>query len=366
MKLKITKEFCERLQDAFALSDFKPLVDREKRIYLTADPGKVLLYAISTNEGLFARVNVSKYVEVLEPGSVVLTLRLAKFLSYYEKSFPKEILIESNDNSTSVFVNSKKEIVLNTVSKDEDKAVFTSWEEHINESSSIATLNVYEPISKALLFCDSGAEARYLLSGVRFHADEEGFSISSTDGKRLFNMTKKIECPTFTKILPSPGLRKIIRHMKGDVAIYINDNDIFFHIGDYVFKLVSLVGSYPDLNVILNGTRGERNAFVDRTELLNSIAKVATVLSDSNFGKITLTFKDNTLTVSAVDQTFGQASKTLPCRYNKPEISISFLVDFLTSVVRVCEKESIEMYFNENTPVHIIDAEAIVVVMPVS
>ena len=293
-------------------------------------------------------------------------MRLCKYLSYYEKNFPNDVTIDVNNSSTIVWINGKKEVVLNNLSKDDYQDAFTSWESHINESKPVATVNLYEPFSKALLFCDSGLEVRYLLSGVRFSGDENGISISSTDGKRLFNMTKPFECKPFVKILPNAGLRKIIRYLRGDVAIYNNENDFFFHVGDYVFKLVSLVGQYPDLNVILNGTRGERNAFVDKNELLNTIAKVSTVLNDANFGKITLTFKNNSLTVSAIDSTFGQAEKTFQCRYNKPEISISFLVEYLLSVVRVCENDTIEMYFNENTPVHIIDKEAIAVIMPVS
>ena len=366
MKLSITKEFCERLQDAFAITDFKSVTDREKRVFLLADVGKVLLYSVSTNDGLYARINASRFANVIEPGSVVLTMRLCKFLSYYEKNFPDDVTIEVDDSATIVAINGKKEIVLNNLSKDNYQEAFTSWETHINESSPIATFNPYEPISKALLFCDSGIEARFVLSGIRFYGDEKGLSISATDGKRLFSMTKPIQCAQFTKILPSAGLRKIIKYLRDDVAIYYNSDDIFFHVGDYIFKLVSLNGSYPDLNTILYGSRGERNAFVDKSELLNSITKVATVLDDSSFGKVSLTFKDSSLTVSATDATYGQATKTLLCRYNKPEITISFAVEYLMSVVRVCEKDTIEMFFNENTPVHLIDEEAIVVVMPVS
>ena len=366
MKLNITKEFCERLQDAFAITDFKSVTDREKRVFLLADVGKVLLYSVSTNDGLYARINASRSATVVEPGAAVLTMRLCKFLSYYEKNFPDDVTIEVDDNVTIVAINGKKEIVLNNLSKDNYQEAFTSWETHINESSPIATFNPYEPISKALLFCDSGVEARYELTGIRFHGDDKGLSISATDGKRLFCMTKPIQCAPITKILPSVGLRKIIKYLRGDVAIYANDDDIFLHVDDYVFKLVSLAGQYPDLNVIINGTRGERNAFVDRNELLNSITKVATVLDDSNFGRVSLTFKDSTLTVSATDATYGQAEKTFLCRYSKPEITISFAVEYLMSVVRVCEKDTIEMFFNENTPVHLIDEEAVVVIMPVA
>ena len=366
MKLNITKEFCERLQDAFAFTDFKTISDREKRVFLLAEFGKVLLYSVSTNDGLFARVNASKGAVVVKPGNVVLTMRLCKFLSYYEKNFPNDVVLEVDDNATSVTINGKKEIVLNNLSKENYQELFTSWEAHIHESSPLAVINLYEPLSKALLFCNNDLEAMYSLTGVRFNGDENGLSISSTDGKRLYSMTRKVECEPFTKILPSSGLRKIIKYLRDDVVLYGNGDDLFFHVGNYVFKLVALVGRYPDLNVIINGTRGERNAFVDRNELLNSITKVATVLDDSSFGRVSLTFKDSSITVSATDSTYGQASKTFLCRYNKPEITISFAVEYLMSVVRVCEKETIEMFFNENTPVHIIDNDAIVVVMPVA
>ena len=365
MKIKLTKEFITRLQDAFALTDFKTLSDREKRIFLVAEPFKALLYSLSTNDGLYARINASKTVEVIEPGNAVLTMRLCKYLSFYEKEFPKEIILAIESDSTAVFVNGKKEVSLNNLSADDYHATFTSWESKINGSEPIATLELYEVFSKALQFCSVIETATPALTGVCFIGNGDKISISSTDGRRLFHQTMTAESPNFTKVVPGSGLRKILRFLKAKTTIYINDGDVFFHVDDYIFKLVSLTGRYPELDPIIYGTRGERNAFVAKNALIESITKVATVLSDPNYGRVTLSFQDNVLTVSATDSTFGQATKNISCRYNKPPISISFAVEYLLSVIRVCESETLELLFNENTPVHILDKDLTTVVMPV-
>jgi DNA polymerase-3 subunit beta len=132
-------------------------------------------------------------------------------------------------------------------------------------------------------------------------------------------------------VIPSKAVNELLKSLSDDekatIKMQFTENQAAFEFGSMLLVTKLLDGTYPNFRQVIP-TQSDERITMEREALLETVNRVSLLVSDKS-NSVTLTFGKNKLTVSAVAPEVGEATETMPVKYNGKEITVSFNPEFL-------------------------------------
>ncbi|MFH0764486.1 MAG: DNA polymerase III subunit beta [Candidatus Omnitrophota bacterium] len=218
-------------------------------------------------------------------------------------------------------------------------------------------------------FATGHDEIRHVLNGILFILKPSGLRLVATDGRCLAMIEEKMQLPKTLEgkfILPSKAVGELDRILAddGDVKMLVAEKQVMFDTG--ATRLVSrlIEGEFPNYERVIPEETKEKIT-VSRQALLAGIKRVALFTSpDSMFVRVDAA-RDK-IVLSKSDPHTGEARVELAAQYKGKELSIGFNPDYLISLLKNIDQETIalELVDAEKPGVVRIADEYVYVVMP--
>jgi len=336
-------------------------------VYLeTIDRNTVKLKATDFDLTIFTNITVN----VKELGKVTVS---AKKLSDIVLKLDNDDLIdfETDENNLVKLTCKKTKFELKGISAQEFPNITeeTEKEEYIN----IELLPLVKAIKQAS-FAAANFETNNLLSGVVCNVMNNMVEIASTDGNRLARAREVIDYKTEETnflILPIKTIQEIerISSFTDDefIRLYPQKNKIFIKTSNIILISRLLDGQYPKYNQLIP-QKTPKEAIVDVNELINSIEKVSTMVSDK-VGYIKLLFSNNSLKLTGQTPDSGKSEDEIDIEYEYEDLSISFNFRYLLECLKNMYSEKVKIGLNTELSVTVLkpvnEEDFVCLVMPV-
>lgn len=167
-------------------------------------------------------------------------------------------------------------------------------------------------ISK-VLHAASNEEIKYTLNGVYFHIDNENINAVALDGYRLGFAAEEIDAKFQPFILPNRAATEILKltdKLVSDIDICVGDNGAKFTMNDTIISTKLIDGTYPDYQRIIPDN--DIIMITGKEELVSAINRVV-VLSDGLTRQVSLSIKDNKISVSTTGAGHEEARDEVDC-----------------------------------------------------
>ena len=227
---------------------------------------------------------------------------------------------------------------------------------------------------KGSLFAASSDETKQVLTGVHVAGNPDSLEFAATDGHRLAvvktflptqtdgeeeevqGMSKR-NCAGFAVTIPARALRELERifaNCQGTdtVALYVDDAQIVFELGEQRLTSRKLDGAYPSYNQLIP-FQFRRKVSLDRKQFMSSLERVA-VLADqkNNLVKCTIDEEEGQVSLSVEAQGLGKAKESIPAQITGESGDIAFNVKYLMDGLKALPTKEFQMQLNAgNQPV---------------
>jgi DNA polymerase-3 subunit beta len=220
---------------------------------------------------------------------------------------------------------------------------------------------------KGSLFSASSDETKQVLTGVHLTRDLDSLEFAATDGHRLAVVktteekeeqdaenTPISEEQNFTITIPARALReleKILSLAKENesVALYVDQGQVVFELGDQHLTSRKLEGAYPNYNQLIP-KNFERTMTVERKRVIESLERVS-VFADqkNNLVKFKLDPDNNQVTLSVSAKELGNAKEAIPAEITGDGFEIGFNIRYLMDGLKALSANDIKFQFNGAT-----------------
>jgi len=200
-----------------------------------------------------------------------------------------------------------------------------------------------------VVFAVSNSENRVELTGVLFSFSKNRLNLAATDSYRLAEKEIGIKGDSQDEeikiIVPAKTIQELLRALnsfegsddpgtKGEVNIYLSENQILFTVDsvDLISRLIN--GHYPDYKQIIPA-KSQTEALVEREELVRAV-KAAALFSKTGINDITLQFSKNKIKISSFSGASGESEAELEAEIhgveNEITINYRYLLDGLNNI----------------------------------
>ena len=223
------------------------------------------------------------------------------------------------------------------------------------------------------IFSSARESSRYAINGVYWEVKGEQLTLAATDGRRLSVGHSPIvpgANPAPPSIIVPIKTMQLLAKLPGDsdapVGVKISPNQIMLNLGGILVSSVLVEGHFPRYQDVIPADCN-RIMEVDTAEYLSALKRAALLTNEESKG-VRLALSEGNLTMSSRAPEQGEATVSLPVRYNDEAMEIGFNPVFLLDVLKVTQSERIKMAFKDaNRPGVIrVGEEFIYVVMPVN
>ncbi len=202
------------------------------------------------------------------------------------------------------------------------------------------------------LFATADDELRPVMNGVFFNIEPSQITFVATDAHKLVKSTIAHQSDvTASFILPKKPanlLKGLLLRAADDVKITFDSQNALFTFNNYTLVCRLIEGSYPNYNAVIP-TKNPNKVYVDRTELLNSIRRVA-VCSNPTTNLMRLEVEDNSITMHTQDVDFSvSAHETLSCSYDADPIVIGFKSTFFVEILNNLDGQTVVIELADST-----------------
>ncbi len=227
---------------------------------------------------------------------------------------------------------------------------------------------------KGSLFAASSDETKQVLTGVHVAGKPDSLEFAATDGHRLAVVETPLNRQTdgeeeegqelpegdfegFAVTIPARALRELERmfssHQGSDrVALYVDDAQIVFELGQQRLTSRKLDGAYPAYDQLIP-LQFTRTVSLDRKGFISSLERVA-VLADqkNNLVKCTIDEDEGQVSLSVEAQDLGKAKESMPAQITGESGDIAFNVKYLMDGLKALPTKEFQMQLNQgNQPV---------------
>ncbi|BAQ62306.1 DNA polymerase III beta subunit [Geminocystis sp. NIES-3708] len=224
---------------------------------------------------------------------------------------------------------------------------------------------------KGSLFSASSDETKQVLTGVHLTRDLDTLEFAATDGHRLavvktseekaeaeegeeIENTSVSEEQNFTVTIPARALReleKILSLAKENesVALYVDQGQVVFELGDQHLTSRKLEGAYPNYNQLIP-KNFERTMIVERKRVIESLERVS-VFADqkNNLVKFNLDPDNSQVTLSVEAKELGNAKEAISAEITGDAFEIGFNIRYLMDGLKALSANDIKFQFNGAT-----------------
>jgi len=206
-------------------------------------------------------------------------------------------------------------------------------------------------IVKETAFATSNDESRPVLTGISFKINGDLLECIATDSYRLARKNIRLSKPVdenYNIIIPGKNIiefSRILDTSSKEIKIHIFNNKILFENDDLLFQSRLISGNYPptaksipeEFNLVIKA---------NLQELYNVIEQASILTTDKEKNIVSLSTKDNLLTVKSVSNEKGKAEMKMNIsKNNDEEITIAFSAKYMMEALNALNTEEIEMSF---------------------
>ncbi len=177
-------------------------------------------------------------------------------------------------------------------------------------------------------------DSRPVLTGVQLIATKDGLSAAATDSYRLAVRTLAWDGGVeATALVPAKALQEAAKatgHAGGAVTIVFEEARVTFLLGDRQLSTTLVEGSFPDVRALLPDGF-ETLVIVSRQELIDALQRVAVVSLGMANAPLTLQFDEDSVTLAAANQEYGEANESLTAKVDGEGLKIAFNPDYVLS-----------------------------------
>ena len=220
-----------------------------------------------------------------------------------------------------------------------------------SEKSIIIDTSSLLDIVKETAFATSNDEARPVLTGISFKINGDILECIATDSYRLarknIRLAQSVE-ENYNIIIPGKNIiefSRILDSSSKEIKIHVFNNKILFENEDLLFQSRLISGNYPPT---AKSIPEEFNLVVkaNLNELYNVIEQASILTTDKEKNIVSLSTKDNLLTVKSVSNEKGKAEMKMNIsKNNDEEITIAFSAKYMMEALNALNTEEIEMSF---------------------
>lgn len=206
---------------------------------------------------------------------------------------------------------------------------------------------------KKVGFAVSMDETRPALNGMLWQTSGDMMLMVATDGHRLAKIVvqnTKLKGLHRDIIIPPKALNLLIKLYEDDkdLGVIFGENNITFNLGDAVLSSRLIEGPYPDYQQVIPKDN-DKKLVVDK-ELLSSLVRRVSVLSNTLTHQIKFSLKKDSLELSATNaEVGGEAVETLPCNYKNEAMDIGYNANYILDILKHIDSD--EVMFEFSTPV---------------
>lgn len=206
-------------------------------------------------------------------------------------------------------------------------------------------------IVRETAFATSSDESRPILTGISFKINGDLLECIATDSYRLsrknLRLDKAVE-ENYNIIIPGKNIiefSRIIDSNETEVKMHIFNNKVLFENEDLLFQSRLISGNYPPTS---KSIPEEFNLTIkaNLSQLYNVIEQASILTTDKEKNIVSLSTKDNLLTVKSVSNEKGKAEMKMNIeKNNNEEITIAFSAKYMMEALNALSTEEVEMSF---------------------
>ncbi|MBE9221093.1 DNA polymerase III subunit beta [Cyanobacterium stanieri LEGE 03274] len=224
---------------------------------------------------------------------------------------------------------------------------------------------------KGSLFAASNDEAKQILTGIHLTRNLDTLEFAATDGHRLAVVKttddKEVsedgeeetthddisvsEEQNFTMTIPARALREVEKILtmakeEDNVALYVDDGQVVFELGEQNLTSRKLDGAYPNYNQLIP-TSFDRTMVVERKRIIESLERVSVLLDQkNNMVKFSLDSQKGQLFLSVEANELGNAKESILAEITGDDFEIGFNIRYLMDGLKALSSNEITFHFN--------------------
>jgi DNA polymerase-3 subunit beta len=285
-------------------------------------------------------ISCSLKADVVNEG--VITVPAKKFADIIRELPQEEVRIIVKKNNIVELKSANSYFKLMGISKDE----FPKLPAFSNKEFISISQNELKKMFEMCSFAISKDETRYVLNGVLIEIKEKMIKTIATDGRRLALIKNKGTFPQKIDkkiIVPLKTIQELIRNLEGEkeVRIIFSENQACFEFNETILTTRLIEGDFPDYKKVIPG-EGNEKVKSARGELLKSIKRVALFTNPDSIA-IKLDILKDKIILSKSTPDLGEARDEAGAQYKGKELSIGFNPNYLIDILKVINKEEINL-----------------------
>ncbi|MBR1385769.1 MAG: DNA polymerase III subunit beta [Bacilli bacterium] len=349
MKLKIKKDLLlENLNKVSKAISTKNLIPTLAGIKFDLTK-KGLTLTASNND-----ITIEKFIEIdkenmnIEKEGIVI-LQGKDILDIVRVIPEEEINIEVFDEAKVLIYTDDEKIKydLNVINKNDYPNV------NLERSENFVTISAsdLQNIVRETAFATSNDESRPVLTGISFKINGDLLECVATDSYRLakknLRLTKPVE-ESYNIIIPGKNIiefSKIIDNNDNEVKLHIFNNKILFENENLLFQSRLINGNYPPTSKSIP-EEFSLTIKAKLSQLYNVIEQASILTTDKEKNIVSLSTKNDLLTVKSVSNEKGKAEMKMNIeKNNDEEITIAFSAKYMMEALNALNTAEIEMSF---------------------
>jgi len=358
MKTKVQKDALQK-----KLANIQSIVDRGGSLQIL---NHFLLNVEKDNTFIMATDLETAYkepveMEIIEEGRICIHGK--KFFEII-KEMEGEISLESIDGNWIKITSGKSNIRLACLPPED----FPLWPSLEGEAEIRLPKMLLLQIIERSLYAAKDTEARFFLNGLLFRITSDGvLTVVGTDTHRLALVKSHVELKEASIIQEKKDIliskkalteiKKILTDTQEMVVITIGKNHMLFKINEIELLTRQIEGTFPEYEKAMP-VSFEKKLSVDRNTFLKSLRKVSVISKERGYA-VKLEMDTGSMSISATDPDYGEATDEIPADYSAPPFSIAFNAKYLQEAAMTMPTERIVLNFIESSNPVMIQQEGI-------
>lgn len=335
MKIKISKAaILDGLQKVQSIISSRTTLPVLSNILFHAEKGKLTLSATD----LEVSVRTTLDADVQRAGGTTLP---AKRIAGIFREMPQEdISIDVDDRDIASIRCGSAAFKINGMSEEEfpPPPTFEAGATYTIEQA------VFREMLRNTSYAAAVEETRYLLNGTVLSFKSDKLTVVATDGRRMALMEHEMEFPKSAEadlILPLKTATELLRTLgsEGTLKIQATPKQIAFEFDQMVIISKLIDGTYPNFRQVIPSQNEQRIA-VEREPLLVALRRMA-LLATEQASSVKLSFGKNKLEISTVAPDVGEATDSLPVKYENKPVIIAFNPTFLMDPLKTLTSDEV-------------------------
>jgi len=210
-------------------------------------------------------------------------------------------------------------------------------------------------IIEKTLYCVSGDESRYHLTGVFLEQIKSSFRFVATDGHRMSYLDVKADTKKENIkegiIIPKKALQELKKMLsqgeaEDNVDFFIEKPSLLIQFKNQELNMRLIEGKYPDYKQLIPKQSGQKIQ-VEKDLFLSALKRIS-VLTSARFKGVNFSFKKDKMFLNFSHPETGESSEELDCKYSGEELKVRFNSQYILDILHSIKADKIEFSLLDN------------------